>query len=222
MLGAARPTWSDYDIVSFMRPFSAKPLPRSFYARPTLEVAPEMLGKIIVVKRAGTLLAARIVEVEAYLGQLDPASHAYRGPKGRAVLMYGQPGMLYVYFSYGMHYCMNAVAHDGRHAGAVLIRGAEPVLGEETMAANRGLEPGKRPVARGPACVTAAFGINKVHNGSDLTRGEISLHAPREPQAFTIGTSVRIGITQAADKPWRYFICGNKAVSGPTRLNHCS
>lgn len=205
-----------------MKPYRAPPLPRSFYARPTLEVAPDLLGKIIVHEGPAGVLAARIVEVEAYLGQLDPASHAYRGPRGRAEIMYGPPGRLYVYFSYGMHFCMNAVAHDGRHAGAVLLRAAEPVLGHAVMAANRGFTaPGREP-AKGPACLTQALGITRDDNATDLVAGRTRLHPPRIDAPFTIGTSVRIGISQAADKPWRYFICGHPAVSGAAKLNKCA
>lgn len=204
-----------------MQPFLARPLPRSFYTRPTLEVAPALLGKIIVHERQGQVLAARIVEVEAYLGQLDPASHAYRGPRGRAEIMYGQPGRLYVYFSYGMHFCMNAVAHDGRHAGAVLLRAAEPVAGREAMAANRGFDTLDREPAKGPACLTAALGIARDDNATDLVTGRTRIHAPRRETPFTLGVSVRIGISQAADRPWRFFICGHPAVSGAAKLNRC-
>lgn len=204
-----------------MKPYLSRPLPRSFYARPTLEVAPALLGKIIVHEGTGGVLAARIVEVEAYLGQLDPASHAYRGPRGRAEIMYGPPGRLYVYFSYGMHFCMNAVAHDGRHAGAVLLRAAEPVLGREAMAANRGFDALDREPAKGPACLTAALGISRDDNATDLVTGRTRIHAPRRETPFTTGVSVRIGISQAADKPWRFYICGHPAVSGAAKLNRC-
>jgi DNA-3-methyladenine glycosylase len=201
-------------------PFLSRPLARSFYARPTLDVAPDLLGKMIVRETAGgEVLAARIVEVEAYLGQLDPASHAFRGPKGRAALMYGDPGKLYVYFTYGMHYCMNAVAHDGTHAGAVLLRAAEPVWGFAKMEENRGLPKPRMQLARGPACLTLALGIHREQNGVDLIAGEVRIHPARVAEPVAIGTSVRIGIRQAADKPWRFYARGNPAVSGPRKLN---
>lgn len=201
-------------------PFVLKPLPRSFYARPTLEVAPELLGKIIVRHTpAGEILAARIVEVEAYLGQLDPASHAFRGNRGRASIMFGSPGKLYVYFTYGMHYCMNAVASQGETAGAVLIRAADPVWGIEQMATFRGPLKAGQPLAKGPACLTSAFGIAREQNGVDLVTGEVRIHPPRAAETFEIGRSVRIGISQATEKPWRFFIRGHPAVSGPGKLN---
>ena len=183
-------------------------------------MAPDLLGKIIVRHTpAGEILAARIVEVEAYLGQLDPASHAFRGNRGRASIMYGPPGKLYVYFTYGMHHCMNAIASDGATAGAVLIRAAAPVWGIEQMATHRGpLRPGQ-PLAKGPACLTSALGIAREQNGVDLVTGEVRIHRPRVAEPFEIGRSVRICISQAVDKPWRFFIRGHPSVSGPGKFN---
>jgi DNA-3-methyladenine glycosylase len=120
-----------------------------------------------------------------------------------------------------MHYCMNSVAHDGRHAGGILIRAVEPLAGVAQMERNRGLAATERQLARGPACVTAALGVGRADNGIDLTAGAVRLHAPRAAAAFTVGASARIGISQAADKPWRFFVCGHPAVSGPAKLNRC-
>ncbi len=204
------------------RIFEDRPLPRTFYARPTLDVARELVGQIIVHERSGApLLAARIVEVEAYLGELDPASHAFRGPRGRAAIMYGPPGKLYVYFSYGMHFCMNAVAHDERHAGAVLIRAGEPVQGYERMVDNRGQSRSPARVARGPACLTAALGITKEDNGTDLVEGAVRIHRALDTPGHHICHSERIGISKAIEHPWRFFLCGHPAVSGASKMNRC-
>lgn len=203
--------------------FDPIPLPREFFARPTRMVAPELLGKILLYRpNRRQVLAARIVEVEAYLGQRDPASHAYRGPRGRAAIMFGLPGKLYVYFTYGMHYCMNVVAHDGTQAGAILLRAAEPLQGVAIMRANRGRVKHAHALARGPACLAAAFGINTTHNGLDLVTGPLTLHAPSTTAALHIATSTRIGISKAIEKPWRYYLCGSLAVSGPPRLRRCT
>ena len=199
----------------------SRPLPRSFYARSPLEVAPELLGKILVTQLGdGGRAVLRIVEVEAYLGQSDPASHAYRGCRGRAALMYGLPGKLYVYFTYGMHFCMNAVAHEPGDAGAVLLRAAEPLAGIAQMQANRGRERPPHALARGPACLTSALGVARQENGADLIRGPVRLHHPAEETDYPVAAGPRIGIRHAADKPWRFFIPGHPSLSGSAKHNH--
>ncbi len=202
--------------------YRKRPLARSFYARPTLEVAPELLGKILVHETQEGPLAARIVEVEAYLGQDDPASHAWHGPRGRAAIMYGPSGRLYVYTSYGMHLCMNVVANDGTSAGAILLRAAMPLVGAEQMAALRGGARKPHEIARGPGCLTQALAIRKDLNGSDLISGPVRLHhsAGDEP-GYHVCRSPRIGISRAVERPWRYFLCGHAARSGPSRFNRC-
>jgi DNA-3-methyladenine glycosylase len=232
-----------------MASYRAKPLPRDFFARPTLDVARELIGKIVVCRRPGAApLAARLVEVEAYLGERDPASHAYKGPRGRAAIMFNAPGKLYVYLSYGMHRCMNVVAHEPGVAGAVLLRAAEPLEGFTNMLANRGvttasLSPSR--VARGPGCLTAALGISLADNFADLIAGPVRIHeasaavqSPFAQAPFAGGspaqglpeksmvdghlcTSPRIGISRAADLPWRFHLCGHPARSGPGRFNRC-
>jgi len=178
-------------------------LPRSFYARPTVEVARDLLGKVIRHGRA----YARIVETEAYLGVGDAAAHSARGPTPRTRVIFGPPGHAYVYLIYGMHHCLNIVAEPEGVAGCVLIRAIEP-LGAIT-----------RPVvvSNGPGKLTRILGITLEHYGADLTRGPIALHEPPDQEPFEIGISPRIGISQAADLPLRFFIRGNRFVSREPR-----
>lgn len=188
-----------------------KPLPRSFYARPTLEVAPELLGKIL---HHGTM-SARIVEVEAYRAGDDPASHAYRGLTPRNKIMFGVPGHLYVYFIYGMYYCANVVCEKEGTAGACLIRAVEPLDGVERMQANRVMARGFA-LSNGPGKLCLALGIDKSHNGTDLTTDDLYLSDDR--YHAKIKTSPRIGIRVGTEKKWRYFIDGNAWLS-PSRDN---
>ena len=174
-------------------------LPRSFYARPATDVARALLGKILTHGDA----SGRIVETEAYLGVTDPAAHAYRGPTPRTRVLFGPPGHAYVYLIYGIHNCLNIVAEPEGAAGCVLIRALEP---------GRGVA---RPT-NGPGKLTRALGITLRHNGCDVTRGPIMVSAPKAPASFEIGVSPRIGITKAAHLPLRFFIQGNRFVSGAT------
>jgi DNA-3-methyladenine glycosylase len=178
-------------------------LPRSFYARPTVKVARDLLGKVI---RHGRL-SARIVETEAYLGTGDAAAHSARGPTPRTRVIFGPPGHAYVYLIYGMHYCLNIVAEPEGVAGCVLIRAVEPIGAptEATLSSN------------GPGKLTRALGITLNHYGVDLTCGPITLHEPTDQELFKIGISPRIGISQAADLPLRFFIRGNRFVSREPR-----
>jgi DNA-3-methyladenine glycosylase len=178
-------------------------LPRSFYARPTVEVARDLLGKVIRHGRA----YARIVETEAYLGVGDAAAHSARGPTPRTRVIFGPPGHAYVYLIYGMHYCLNIVAEPEGVAGCVLIRAVEPLgaIARPAVASN------------GPGKLTRALGITLEHYGADLTRGPIALHEPPDQEPFEIGISPRIGISQAADLPLRFFIRGNRFVSREPR-----
>ena len=171
-------------------------LDRSFYARPTVEVARALLGKVIRHARA----SARIVEVEAYLGANDPAAHSYRGLTPRTRVIFGPPGHAYVYLIYGMHHCLNIVAEPAGVAGCVLIRAVEPLRG---IAAP----------SNGPGKLTRALGITLAHYGADLTRGPLTVHEPSAAETFAIAVSPRIGITQASDLPLRFFIAGNPFVS---------
>lgn len=186
-------------------------LPRSFYARPALEVAPDVLGAVIVHGR----MAARIVETEAYLGETDPASHASRGLTKRTRVIFGPPGHAYVYFIYGMYECLNLVTDPDGRAGCVLIRALEPLCGLEQMRVHR---PGaRRPeqLASGPGKLTQALDITRRLNGVDITRGLFSVRYPRRPELFEIEVTPRIGVSRSADWPLRFLIAGSRFVSTP-------
>ena len=188
-------------------------LPRSFYARDARVVAPELLGKLVV---AGPL-EARLVEVEAYCGPEDPGSHAYRGPTRRNATMFGPAGHLYVYFAYGMHWCMNAVCGDEGEGVAVLLRGAAPESGLEVMRENRPAARRDRDLCRGPARLCQALGVTGAHDGADLVRADRGLTivddgvVPPAPPAV----STRIGLSAGAELPWRWFTPGDPHLSRP-------
>lgn len=190
---------------------SRRVLPRSFYSRPTLTVARDLLGKILTYDGPAGHRAARIVEVEAYLGADDPASHAYRGLTARNRAMFGEPGHAYVYLSHGVHHCMNVVAKDpGRPAGAVLLRGAETLEGS-------GEHP--RPLA-GPGLIGRAFGLTTAHSGLDLLTSALRiLDAPPVPAAL-VGRSARIGLStgHTAGRAWRFYVRGASGVSRSPRM----
>jgi DNA-3-methyladenine glycosylase len=175
-------------------------LDRSFYARPTVEVARALLGKFIQHGAA----VGRIVETEAYLGQDDAAAHSASGVTPRTRVLFGPPGHAYVYLIYGMHNCLNIVAEPEGIAGCVLIRAVEPIH-EITQASN------------GPGKLTRALGITLRHNGVDVTRGPITICAPEHETPFEIVVSPRIGISKSADLPLRFFVKGNRFVSRPSR-----
>jgi DNA-3-methyladenine glycosylase len=181
---------------------------RSFYARGTVDVARDLLGKVVRHGRA----SARIVETEAYLGVGDAAAHSARGPTPRTRVIFGPPGHAYVYLIYGMHHCLNIVAEAEGVAGCVLIRAVEPL----------GVKPANDAAeialpSNGPGKLTRALGITLEHYGADLTRGPITLHEPTDQKSFEIGISPRIGISHAADLPLRFFIRGNRFVSREPR-----
>jgi len=185
-------------------------LPRSFYARAATEVAPALLGHVLV--RAfpnGTRTAARIVEVEAY-GPNDSASHAFRGMSPRNAVMFGPPGHLYVYFTYGMHFCMNAVTGRPGQGTAVLLRAGEPVEGMEGMRSRRGRER-TLDLCSGPGRFAQAFGVARSENGIDLVEGG-PLWVERGSRSEPIGTGVRVGVRETT-RAWRYWLEGNAFVS---------
>ncbi|HEY5154841.1 MAG TPA: DNA-3-methyladenine glycosylase [Acidimicrobiales bacterium] len=191
-------------------------LPRSFYDRPSHEVAPALLHKVLVVGDR----AVRIVEVEAYAGGDDPASHAYRGRTARNATMFGPPGHLYVYFTYGMHWCANAVCGPAGSSSAVLVRAGAPLVGMEAMFAVRPAARRERDLCSGPAKLCEALGVDRAFDGADLAHpGHVGHHRsvtilddgtppPRRP-----GRSPRIGIRVAVDVPWRWFVAGDPNVS---------
>jgi DNA-3-methyladenine glycosylase len=175
-------------------------LPRSFYARPTVDVARDLLGKIIVHQDGDQTRTGRIVETEAYLGTSDPAAHAYRGPTPRTRVLFGPAGYAYVYLIYGMYHCLNVVAEQEGSAGCVLIRAIEPV----SSVIGSGNGPGR---------LTRALGITLEHYGADLTHGILTIRQPTKSPDIEIGISPRVGIKDAVDWPLRFFIAGNPHVS---------
>jgi DNA-3-methyladenine glycosylase len=178
-------------------------LTRRFYSRTSLEVAESLLGRNLYRESEEGLVAGRLVEVEAYCGSSDPASHAYRRRTPRNSIMFGPPGYLYVYFTYGMHHCANVVAESEGVAGAVLLRAVEPLHGLELMGARRGTNV-PRLLARGPGRLCQAFGLTLVHNGSDLTLGPVWVGRSRRLKG-PIRTSSRIGVKPEMDQPWRFY-----------------
>jgi DNA-3-methyladenine glycosylase len=186
------------------------PLPRAFYNRPAIEVAPALLGTILV---HGTT-SGRIVETEAYLGLQDRAAHSWRGITPRTRVMFGAPGHAYVYLIYGMYECLNVVAEPEGSPGCVLIRALEPLEGMPRMRRRRPGARGIEDLANGPGKLTLALGITRRHNGADFTDGPLTIHPPKSPQDFRIGISPRIGIKHCADWPLRFFIEGSRFVSG--------
>jgi len=237
-------------------------LPRDFFGRPATEVAPDLLGCILWHASPAGLVAARLVEVEAYRGSIDPASHSFRGRTARNAVMFGPPGHAYVYFSYGMHYCVNLVCEPAGNAEAVLLRAGAVVAGAELARRRRyglpdtdaappdragpgaagstgadgsgttaGREPGAREgrrarsreldLARGPGRLCQALGIDRSLDGADVCGpgGSLGISPPDaagQPvaaAASAILTGPRVGITRAADRPWRYWLAGDGHVS---------
>jgi DNA-3-methyladenine glycosylase len=186
---------------------------RGFFARPSLVVAPELLGHVLARRLpSGDVLRARIVECEAYQ-EGDPASHSFRGPTPRNEVMFGPAGHLYVYFTYGMHWCMNIVTGGVGEGSAVLLRAGEPLEGVDEMARRRGRDT-VRDLCAGPAKWTQAFGVDRACNGADLVVGRDLWieRGPARPSA-SIEVTPRIGLTVAVDEPWRFVIAGSPWAS---------
>ena len=202
-----------------MKSEALPPLPRSFYERPTTLVARELLGKVIVRQIGDTQVRARIVEVEAYLGERDAASHARRGPTPRAAIMFGPPGYLYVYLIYGMHHCMNFVTERDGRAGAVLIRAAEPLAGQAGVDGAPSTARA-RPLS-GPGKLCSGLGITLADNGLDLTAGGALFVADAGGRPPRRAASPRIGVDYAgawAARKLRFYVPGNPHVSGTPRV----
>jgi len=198
-----------------------QPLPRPFFARNPRRVARELLGKVLLRDAGNLRLAARIVEVEAYLGQNDPAAHAAAGNTARTSVLFGPPGYAYVYFIYGNHYCLNVSCEPDGQAGGVLFRALEPLTGLEHMAHARDIEVhGPKDLLKltsGPGRLAEAFGITRARdNGRDLTSEASGLWIGEDDYRATgIQATLRVGITKAAELPLRYVVRGNPFVSGP-------
>jgi len=177
-------------------------------------VARDLLGRHLVrLVDHSTTLVARIVECEAYRED-DPASHSYRGRTARTEIMFGPPGHLYVYFTYGMHYCINVVTGRDGEGSAVLLRAAEPLDGTEWMRERRGVADAKT-LCSGPARLTQAFGLGRADNGIDLVSGDLFVARGRPLPENAVAVSPRVGIRSAADKPWRFVERGSPFVSRP-------
>jgi DNA-3-methyladenine glycosylase len=195
-------------------------LPRAFFARNPRRVARELLGKVLVRQSGKEFLAARIVEVEAYLGENDPAAHSAAGETARNAVLFGPPGYAYVYFIYGNHYCLNVSCEREGKAGGVLFRAVEPLRGIEKMAQARKIEVrAPRDLIRltsGPGRMAEAFGITRTRdNGCDLTSASSGLWIGNDGfHPGKIQITPRIGIRKAADLPLRYILAGNVFVSG--------
>jgi DNA-3-methyladenine glycosylase len=209
-----------------------RPLARRFYARPPEVVARALLGRLLVRDGPGVgeRRIGRIVEVEAYGGARDPASHAFRGPTARNRTMFGPPGRAYIYVSYGVHHCLNVVTARRGRPSAVLIRALEPVRGLVRMErGERGGRGSRAPrsrasrtsgrdplrVARGPGLVARALGLSLAEDGVDLTRGPLWLSAAPPRLGSRIARSPRIGISRAVSRRWRFYLAGHPSVSGP-------
>ena len=190
-------------------------VPRSALAGPAGKVAPSLLNKLLVVVEGGALISGRIVEVEAY-DQSDPASHSFRGPTPRCEVMFGPAGRLYVYRSYGIHWCANVVCDEVGHGAAVLIRALEPLLSIDVQRRRRGRER-EQDLCSGPGKLCQALGIVGDDNEVDLCAAhsrirvlDDGLSPPAEP-----ARGPRIGISKAVEKPWRFWVEGNAHVSRP-------
>jgi DNA-3-methyladenine glycosylase len=203
-------------------PAQLKVLAREFFNRDPRRVCRELLGKVLVRREGNKLLAGRIVELEAYMGTGDPAAHAYTGLTARNRVLFGPPGHAYIYFIYGNHYCLNVSCMPEGKAGSVLFRALEPLAGIAEMERARGLEgaepskPVLRLLASGPGRLAEAFGITRPRdNGKDLTdaNSDLFLASDGHPPPRVL-TTVRVGITKAAERPLRYVIAGNEFVSG--------
>jgi DNA-3-methyladenine glycosylase len=191
-------------------------LPRDFYDRPTLTVARELLGKVLVHRTPAGVAAGMIVETEAYIGEDDPACHAAPGPTPRNAPLYGPPGIAYVYLNYGIHYLVNAVTESDGHPAAVLIRALEPLDGIALMMKRRapdGRHIDTADLSRGPGNLTKALGITLAANLLDLTGTRLSIE-DRGVEIEDVSWGPRIGIRVGVEKPWRCWVTGHPAVSG--------
>jgi DNA-3-methyladenine glycosylase len=191
-------------------------LPRGFFDRPATQVAPELLGCVFWSACPEGRVAVRLVEVEAYEGETDPASHSYRGRTARNAAMYGPPGHAYVYFTYGMHYCANLVCRAPGHASAVLLRAGQVIEGAALAAARRPGGSRDRDLARGPGRLCQALAIDRGLDGTDVCAPGSPLGigpAAMAPVAADIRTGPRVGITKAADRPLRFWLAGDPYVS---------
>jgi DNA-3-methyladenine glycosylase len=193
---------------------------RDFFARHSVQVAPELLGCVLEHQTADGLVAVELTEVEAYEGETDPASHAYHGKTQRNAVMYGPPGYAYVYFTYGMHFCVNLVCLPAGRASAVLLRAGMVTEGEDLARTRRTKSAAiaSRDLARGPARLCQALGIDRSLDGADVCASGSPLRvrwpgARRTDRSAKIISGPRVGIARAAEVPWRFWIEGDATVS---------
>ncbi len=198
-------------------------LARDFYERPTLEVARDLIGAVLVHRRGATVTSGMIVEVEAYIGESDPACHAAPGLTRRNAPLYGMPGRAYVYLNYGIHSLMNAVTEPVGSPAAVLIRALDPIEGLSVMRRRRRRRGGARwagrdaaSVCRGPGNLAVAMGITLADNGRDLMGPRLFVEEG-DGGVGPVGWGPRVGIRVGTDRPWRAHVLGHPAVSGPSR-----
>lgn len=189
-------------------------LPRGFFDRAAVEVAPDLLGRVLEHQTAEGLVAVRLTEVEAYAGEEDPASHAFRGPTPRNATMYGEAGHAYVYVIYGMHYCVNLVCRGPGVASAVLVRAGEVVEGLH-LARSRRTRARDRDLARGPARLCQALAIHRRNDGADIcdATGALRVREGTSLRPSLVRTSPRTGVVAATDRPWRFYVAGEPSVS---------
>jgi DNA-3-methyladenine glycosylase len=194
------------------------PLPREFFAGPSVEVAPGLLGCVLSARSPDGEVAVRLTEVEAYLGEADPASHAYRGPTRRNAVMYGEPGHAYVYFTYGMHFCVNLVCQPPGTASAVLLRAGAVVSGaalaRHRRSSGKRSEAAPRDLARGPGRLCQALGIDRALDGADVCDpgSPVRIFGPGPP-GTAVSSGPRVGVSTAATVPWRFWVTGDPTVS---------
>lgn len=193
-------------------------LPRKFYIRTVLAVAKDLLGKVIIKTEGKKMFAGKIVEVEAYDENIDEASHSFKGKTKRNEVMFNTGGYLYVYFTYGAHFCTNVVTGKEGHGTAVLIRAVEPLAGIDYMIINRFNKELKSEkelynLTSGPGKLSKAFGFDSSYSGVDLTNSSVYILDQPELSNKKIGISKRIGITRSVDLPWRFFEIGNPYLS---------
>ncbi len=202
-----------------------RPLGAAYYRKPCLDLARSLLGKLLLRNTGRGPVGGYIVEVEAYIGEADPACHAASGRTTRNEVMYGRSGRAYVYFTYGMHHCFNVVCGREGVPEAVLVRAIEPVFGISVMRRNRGKSIRDLDLARGPARLCKALGLDGRANGADLLKGPVFIARGRAVPRI-LGVSARVGISRGADKPWRFFDAESPFVSpgkpGPARRSRRS
>lgn len=190
-------------------------LDREFFDRPVELIAPELLGRVLSRRSDDGEVAVRITEVEAYSGETDAASHAFRGPTARNAVMFGPPGHAYVYFTYGMHICVNLVCDLPGTASAVLLRAGEVIIGRE-LAAQRRPKSSVRDLARGPARLCQVLAIDRALNGTDVCDADSTLRVLAGEGAADpalVRSGPRTGVSQAAGTPWRFWVQGEPTVS---------